>query len=368
MKEIYEKIKEEVNYCIDVFANHIDLDIEKRPKIEISEKMNSSHVPHLNLIRISINDVDKGYIYFEEVGHFLRDTIFPVTKFKANQLCDEFLGRLSEGIGKELLKNTKYRYLYEQYQPRNWSNLDEFMKAVPTFAAATVADIKRDQIKDGIILNSVAYTEKTMTPYVGELERIFTKYDEDHDEIMMAKEVNDAFDMYISNHKENEEIIKKGIMPGFLDLHSLFIQLVEQMNKNVGYLLEAKKAYKDPQNDKEKVEAEQSVVEFHEVIKKNYGSLEKVVLKTIDIAESNKKINDMKGAPAKLAIANVYSHLLGYVAAELYIEENPDFMEKAPELFRKPKGYINKELVLEADYAKKHMEIVKNFLKFFNDK
>lgn len=206
MKDGYEKVKEEVNFCIDVFADYLGVDIEKRPKIEFSEKMNSAHVPYFNLIRININDIGKGHIYFEEAGHFLRDIIFPVTKFTADQLCDEFLGRLSEDIGKELLKNTKYGCLYEQYEPRNWSNLDEFMKTVPTFAAATVADIKRDQIKDGIILNSIAYNQKTMVPYVGELERIFKKYDGDHDEIMMAKEVSDAFDIYISNHKEMKKL------------------------------------------------------------------------------------------------------------------------------------------------------------------
>ena len=94
MKNINEGVKGEVNFCIDIFADYLGVDIEKRPKIEFSEKMNSCHVPHLNLIRININDVGKGHICFEEVGHFLRDTIFPVTKFTANQLCDEFLGRL----------------------------------------------------------------------------------------------------------------------------------------------------------------------------------------------------------------------------------------------------------------------------------
>ena len=241
------------------------------------------------------------------------------------------------------------------------------MKAVPTFVKATVTDLKHDQIEDGFILNTIVYAQKTMVPYVGELERIFKKYDGDHDEMMMAKEVSDAFDIYISDHKKNKEIIKKGIMSGFLDLHNVFIQLVKQMNQNVSYLLEAKKAYKEPQNDKEKIEAGHYVVEFHESIKKNYDTLEKAVLKIFDMAGSNKKINIMKSVPAKLVIGNVYSHLLGYVAAELYIKENPDFMEKAPKLFRKPKDYIKNKLILEADYIQNYREILNKYLEEYNN-
>jgi len=362
MNNINEKVKEEVNFCIDIFADYLSLNPEKRPRIELFDKMGSSHVPQLNLIRINVNDIGKGHIYFEEVGHFLRDAIFPVTKFTIDRLCDEFLGRLSEDIGKELLKNTKYEYLYEQYEPRDWSNLDEFMKAVPTFAAATIANLKRDQIEDEFILNTIKYAQNTMIPYVGDLERTFKKYDEDHDKIMMTKEVGDAFKIFLSNCKKNKVIIKKGVMSGFLDLHKTFINTIQQINKNVSYLLEAKNVYKNSQNDNEKTEAKHYVTEFYELIKNNYNILEETALKIFNIAESNKRINIMKSAPAKFIISNIYSHFLGYVAAELYIKENPDFMKKVPKLFRKPKEYIKEELILEAEYTKNHRDILTEFL------
>ena len=113
-------IAEERTYSmIDILLEHLDFSIPKNayPQIEIANNKltTSAYAPKSNLILICAEHLELGYVYAEEILHWLRHTIRPQEKngFK-ERIVDEFFGRLGESIFPIITKDQTLLKLFKE--------------------------------------------------------------------------------------------------------------------------------------------------------------------------------------------------------------------------------------------------------------
>ncbi|MFH1501279.1 MAG: hypothetical protein ABIE22_05040 [archaeon] len=119
-KEILEdKLREEVLACSSIFSDYIGVKLKKAPKVEMIYRGPSNFNSGKNRIQIQMLDFSFGRVYFEEVGHMFRNQIRGVKhmiprfgrRWMRDIVSDEFLGKVAGNIGRLMVKETEYAYL-----------------------------------------------------------------------------------------------------------------------------------------------------------------------------------------------------------------------------------------------------------------
>ncbi|MBW3002487.1 hypothetical protein KY338_05005 [Candidatus Woesearchaeota archaeon] len=131
------QVRDDVYKCIELLADWGGITVPREAYPEVTAVGEHSYYhPLENRINISLDTKEPGAARFEEASHFLRDFARPktlidklgITKKASN--VDEFFGRISDIIGREIIKNSTLKNIFENEEPRNHTKIYEFSGAI----------------------------------------------------------------------------------------------------------------------------------------------------------------------------------------------------------------------------------------------
>jgi hypothetical protein len=246
----------------------------------------------------------------------------------------EFFGRLGESMGMLLVQGTPYGRLFEGVKERNFMDMG-FIEKEFSFLADTIAE--DDRITREMVVNSGKLKASNQN-LVTDLRSIKNSYLTHLDETRFFDETKERIGTYLDEYgriiegkiedriRKEDDVVKTQINKYFDNLGN-FLKIIRVYNKEEGWKKE--RASRD-------------------------GGMMLRVLDTL-LRQMQEYIDDWgtNVAPSKADYGHITrlqankklavgfaEHAIGYIAAELYMKENHDFMEKAPELFRQPDSFV----------------------------
>ncbi len=372
MSDLETKVLKEIKFCIKSLSNAIDYKVKDFPKVKLSKNNKSYYNFDDKNIYLTKKDIENGTAYYEESAHFLRHMLVSEMIKKSNHKVHEFFGRLGEGIGRKLTKNTEYKYLFDGKKGRNFSDLNFFEKKIEEVIDSETLKDKHKLRNNKILLNS-ANVGKIINNCTIELGKVIMNYDDEKDDEKLLNDVTGVFENYTKNLKE----LKGKIYKEIIEYNYNFFYNLKNLYKNVLKLIEGKNNLNGNWAEEERKSIEERCRDNYFYIQKNYERISKASELCYNFLNLVKTKSDIINFKHGFANYDFYNHLLGYVAAEQFMRKNSDFMEVAPELFRKSeeevynnffddkalKPYYNKliKVVINKFGSRKEKKLIKKF-------
>lgn len=350
----------DVNYCIDELAQFLGEKIEAGEKpgiVPADEKGTSSYNYKKNRIAIHSDNISDGSAYFEEAAHFLRHRIGPEQGENANKCVQEFFGRLAEEIGRVIVDDS-HRRLFEGRAPRHYSDMSFFEQKVRDLAD-DIADTNNstDTIQEQ--LNNAAGLFELTQDYYNSMLRTTIEYCDDMNFWKMAHALAK---MRTDYDKKVAEIGKSETPSPFLDHFQEFLfergMLYERIQNMQAQVMATEKTENEGDAYQYRRNASEHFKKVVESLKMIRGFKLPLMKNAIDLHARAASMCSMTMAAGGID-ANM--HHFGYAAAELYVMNNPDWLEKAPELFRQTDEFMLDSFIFTEEikpYVEKHRQIM----------
>jgi len=323
MKTLESEVKKRMNFCLRKFRKYLGTSIFLRPvAIKVADIENSMYDFTNNIISISESHAENGIHYFEEASHFFRNMLRPDNSEKHDEI-DEFFGRMGESLGRYFVQNTRYAYLFDEQPERDWTDRGYQDSDIEMF----LDSVDRMQIMDDDVFEIMNNTTKVGTAAIGYLKRsidILRKYVNDEPIELIREEVK-------ANIQANLNILNQAIqnkMPLPCDVQRHVQAYLMTANRFNNRFLKEQKSRK---NTTSKISS---------------GDIEdmNLLLKAIryDIKLFRVEKIGLPNAKALSKVTDVIIHHKGYIAAEIYMKENPDYKNAMPKIFRMPNDEVKK--------------------------
>ncbi len=352
MSDLETKVLKEIKFCIKSLSNAIDYKVKDFPKVKLSKNNKSYYNFDDKNIYLTKKDIENGTAYYEESAHFLRHMLVSEMIKKSNHKVHEFFGRLGEGIGRKLTKNTEYKYLFDEKKGRNFSDLNFFEKKIEEVIDSETLKDKHRLRNNEILLNS-ANVGKIINNCTIELGKAIINYDDEKDDEKLLNDVTGVFENYTKNLKE----LKGKIYKEIIEYNYNFFYNLKNLYENVLKLTEGKNNLNGNWAEEERKSIEERCRENYFYIQKNYKRISKASELCYNFLNLVKTKSDIINFKHGFANYDFYNHLLGYVAAEQFIKNNSDFMTKARSVFRQNNETIYNTYFLN-DYMKPYYKII----------
>jgi len=337
--KLEQRVVDDVTYCIDTLASHLGVEVKERPKIVASDIETSYHRPETNEIGIHASHKGDGITYFEEAAHYLRDQMYSEKEDGASTAMDEFFGRLGESIGRKIVDKEHAR-LFKGKKERKSSDpkliakkTKKLIEIANTFEAVSK---KLDEI-------TVRY-DKIYVPCSKHLNRIVRAY-ESYNKTNNLEKLNERFcsigtDLRadIARVQESKRFSSERVKTTI----EIYIANLKLFRDNMGRIKEYNQQHPGNQG-----------IELGKMNRELKHCLDRAreILKEQKIR--NKKYGEFDSArmeielPLLIETNSEIIHSLGYIAAEEYVKQNPNFLREAPELFRQSDEEIMERFITD---------------------
>ena len=316
-KSLDQKVVVDVNYCIDTLVSFLGIrKLEKIPEIKSSEEISkddSGYNAEDGNLYIHPNDIGDGLVYFEEAMHFLRGQEVP--KEDDDHIVQEFFGRLGESVGIECVQGTKYSYLVDGREPEHCSDLN-FLKEICSLTFEYLNSYRKFiesskmQIKNSLKLVGIS------KEYFSDLVDVVEKYPTEINEKEILNSIGQRTVKYLQWRKE----LGKSLLPKVIEDDNKFNDTIELLVDGMVDGLSSK--------------SQHSEYEYQMFMTTNLKTIKGIIeCYGVNINEARLKLEStIRKIDNYLHETEV--HLVGYVAAEQFMEQNADFMLQVPNLFK----------------------------------
>ncbi|MFW5853259.1 MAG: hypothetical protein ACOCU8_01290 [Patescibacteria group bacterium] len=279
----------------------------------------SSYDPESNVICINLKHFDDINTYGEEVAHWIRFQLVreDIYLMVENSDLEEFLGRLGEYVARQVVKGTELEPMLEQVA-RDERSRNNYVAEKIEGLDSSLDEIK--QVLDSYKKEAQAITSKAEnlnSEFEQLLDDIQVKFETDNlTKEELVSSYSKSVDIFkgilkIIKEADNSNLLHKQIrlsidkMVCCLESFKLFIKVCDEINND--FVSEIKKLIRD-------------------------------IIETLDMM-----IFSFSGNPSELStvlrmdVLSIYDevlHVEGYVAAEYYVENVPNWLETVPDLFR----------------------------------
>jgi hypothetical protein len=324
------QIQHDVKALAELMAANLGIDISDAeiPTVRLARpnEEDSSYNPESNTISIKPDAVNNGAIYGEEIMHWLRRLAVPDQgELSLAELgsVDEFFGRLGESVARDVTRNTQYEYLFEDYSPRKLSD--------PEVLKRTQRAIKRSSDLISVASSRMESKLSRSMLLMEEMSRIA-------DALSNANEERREEKISIDEFLEVVEMNQKSLVDTYNQNKDNNIrEVVILFNKQVLNLYEIKKSLELIEEVRQSGEpVERELEEFELETMQRFDSIIHSLYETIELAQPQLLFGAMTPQMADLSLSNHEWHMRGYVAAEIFMQDNPGWADQLPDLINSP--------------------------------
>ena len=340
---ITKEVEDDVQYCISALEKAIGVEVERPLVLPAKENRdNAAYDRKGNIIYIGSDDIGDGNAYFEEAAHCIRERL--VQSDDINNRVDEFFGRLGESMGRELVKGIPYERLFENCKPRNFSDLESHGKRVD--AELDQADKIREIIeqKNRAMVNSYELY-KLVSDDCKRVLAAKRAYDKDNDTSKFRQTLQKSVEEFL---EKSEGIgARRRFYQSVLDSFSDYMDAEQEFYQNVNLMVQTKILAENSKDEEEKEDMESEANHLYRMANIYLESLVHTVNSIGHDLERNEFLMESNELVMNINGRIQGEHFIGYICAELYAQQNPNFMEEVKELFRKPKQAILRDYIRE---------------------
>ena len=202
-ENIETKVTNNLKFCIDTLAKALNVPIPDsvRPAVKIVKDNGDNYNSDHNEICVNETSIENGITYFEEAAHYIRTLLMlrhSKSKTSIDQPVQEFFGRLGESMGRELVKDTEYEFLFSNREPRTYANLDYFERE-----ANTVAELAQKAACGEVYfaLETFENAKKiclSITGFARKMLSAFSNYEKNANLSALGTELHDSVKHYIA--------------------------------------------------------------------------------------------------------------------------------------------------------------------------
>jgi len=325
MRDLEQTVKDDLLACIDIFGKFLNVRKYEMPDIVVVMNEETSNYNNIkNRISIVNDHIGVGYAYFEEIAHFYRNMLNPKKSKYPDIEIEEFFGRLGESVGRNLLKNTQYEELFKNHDEREWSNLDIFKENAEYFNKRI-----REELKSLELAKTVVSNDK-MRLRILELLSIRTEInDEEYD---LTRNINNYIKKQIKTLSDFNNANKNISNYTRKEIGSVYTECIKEIKDMIRLII--------PEEVSDDAVLQMRSLNYD--LKKNIETIKSVLQSPI--ISYDDKISISRDHLGK------FLHYKGYVAAEIFVKNNPDYMKTAPKLFRMKNKKIIKKIFNKIDY------------------
>lgn len=322
-------VVEDMNYCIDALAVSLGIPlVGERPGISITDSA-TIYDSRRNAIHLAESDIGNGDIYFEEACRFLRRDAVPEPMDDLDIRIDEFFGRIASEIGRNVADN-KHSRLFHGLQPRHFSDMETFEKHASGYMDI-FADSYRNLVEKTARISNSSEIMGIHIYFVTTMMDALRKYDAERDIDKLVETTGKVFRELPEKEKKLEGLKTFGELN---EKHEKFHKIIESLIVDIRGI----KGIRDKDRDsgdyfinESRAEAEQSYIA---TAFENIRKISEIIEECRTALVSTERHYKTLGLGLNPANWNFSEHFIGYVAAELYMKENPEFRDWLPELFR----------------------------------
>lgn len=340
-------VKERVRVLLSLLIPKIGIEIPEAdwPLVVISEDetKTSSYNPGSNKISLHKNNLEDGAEMAEEVAHFIRcycqkkNNNQNLENINHQMAVDEFFGRLGESIARQVIPKSEAAIFFPEPERKylDHGSYEVLEKGRVSFQPKL--DWLRSQVE----------TDRNLRLFVNEkIKTFYKKLD------LAQKELAQN----INNNQPVLEAIKNSFLilsEGEDGLGSLLTftesaqedpqkEWIFDFKKRVGELFQAWSGLRSLITDEGTILDQSVAIEAEKIIKRMNSSCDFILA---DLAEPGYRLQKfIENAESSLF------HSIGYAAAELYIQKNPQWIEKLAEIFNLSNEEIWQSFVWSEDF------------------
>ncbi len=349
MEQLPKQVIFELNYCINTFENYLGVEIKNKPQLETSNSRTSAYNLSKNTLLIDSSNFGEGVAYFEEISHLFRENIMPSDGKELDNRVQEFFGRLGEEIGKELTKGTEFEYLFQNYKPREFSNPQFFESEYGKYIKnQAVYDLYANFFED--VVNNMQKYHSVLSTLTNQSSILLNELKQTGNFNNLLKLIKDSLEKYTS--LPNTDFVEKyNLLANNSSKRrpiSNFNTSIELFKDNHIYFLKNLNSLRLQKQNKTSDLTETDLDNAKTYLKSMYVSLDMIQnmgILPVKFSISSNEINKIQDT------SHFSAHFLGYIAAEKYLKDDPNFLVMVPSLFKLPNEAIEKRFMKKELFA-----------------